>query len=313
MKHLTSIANLSKADAIDILDRAEQMDVVRTNKTKLATLAGKTVANLFFEDSTRTRISFELAAKKLSAETINFASKGSSTSKGESLRDTVLTLEAMGVDAMVIRHQHSGAADYIANSSWSKVKVINAGDGTHQHPTQALLDSFTIRKHFAEKRVGTDLSGLRVLIVGDVLHSRVAKSNTELLNLLGAEVAFCAPRTLAPESISLSPNQTYNDLDLALENEFDVVMMLRLQLERMNSAFFPSQQEYSSLFQLNASRSKRLSKHTVVMHPGPMNRGLEIAESVADDDNSLILDQVSNGISVRMAVLDLLLANEGNS
>jgi aspartate carbamoyltransferase catalytic subunit len=313
MKHLTSIANLSKADAIDILDRAEQMDVVRNDKTKLATLAGKTVANLFFEDSTRTRISFELAAKKLSAETINFASKGSSTSKGESLKDTVLTLEAMGVDAMVIRHQHSGAADYIANSSWSKVKVINAGDGTHQHPTQALLDSFTIRKHFAEKRVGTDLSGLRVLIVGDVLHSRVAKSNAQLLNLLGAEVSFCAPKTLVPETNSLGASQTYNDLDFALEDEFDVVMMLRLQLERMNSAFFPSQQEYSSLFQLNAIRSKRLSKHTVVMHPGPMNRGLEIASSVADDGQSLILDQVSNGISVRMAVLDLLLANEGNS
>ncbi|MEY4418305.1 MAG: hypothetical protein RIQ88_743, partial [Actinomycetota bacterium] len=300
-------------DAIDILDRAEQMDVVRNDKTKLATLAGKTVANLFFEDSTRTRISFELAAKKLSAETINFASKGSSTSKGESLKDTVLTLEAMGVDAMVIRHQHSGAADYIANSSWSKVKVINAGDGTHQHPTQALLDSFTIRKHFAEKRVGTDLSGLRVLIVGDVLHSRVAKSNAQLLNLLGAEVSFCAPKTLVPETNSLGASQTYNDLDFALEDEFDVVMMLRLQLERMNSAFFPSQQEYSSLFQLNAIRSKRLSKHTVVMHPGPMNRGLEIASSVADDGQSLILDQVSNGISVRMAVLDLLLANEGNS
>jgi aspartate carbamoyltransferase catalytic subunit len=313
MKHLTSIANLSKAEAIDILDRAEQMDVVRNDKTKLATLAGKTVANLFFEDSTRTRISFELAAKKLSAETISFAAKGSSTSKGETLKDTVLTLEAMGVDAMVIRHQHSGAADYITNSNWSKVKVINAGDGTHQHPTQAFLDSFTIRKHFIEDRVGADLSGLRVLIVGDVLHSRVAKSNAQLLNLLGAEVSFCAPKTLVPETNSLGASQTYNDLDLALEDEFDVVMMLRLQLERMNSAFFPSQQEYSSLFQLNAIRSKRLSKHTVVMHPGPMNRGLEIASSVADDGQSLILDQVSNGISVRMAVLDLLLANEGNS
>jgi aspartate carbamoyltransferase catalytic subunit len=270
--------------------------------------------NLFFEDSTRTRISFEAAAKRLSADVINFSAKGSSVAKGESLKDTALTLEAMGADAVVIRHNASGAPHRLAE--WVRGSVINAGDGAHEHPTQALLDAFTIRRRFGRSSGGPDpggqagrggtLDGLRVTIVGDILHSRVARSNVILLHTLGAEVLLVAPPTLLPVAVDTWPCSIDYDLDAALPKS-DVVMMLRIQLERMNAAFFPSVREYSRRYGLDSARMAQLPERAIVMHPGPMNRGVEIAAGVADSPRSTVVEQVANGVSVRMAVLYLLL------
>ena len=260
--------------------------------------------NLFFEDSTRTRISFETAAKRLSADVINFSAKGSSVSKGESLKDTAQTLQAMGADAVVIRHGSSGAAKRLADSKWIQATVINAGDGTHEHPTQALLDAFTIKQHL--RPTESDLSGVRVLIVGDILHSRVARSNVILLTKLGAKVTLVAPPTLLPVGVEQWPVELSYDLDSQI-SKCDVIMMLRIQQERMAYSFFPTEREYSRRYGLNSYRLSRLSKSAIVMHPGPMNRGLEISAESADDLKSVIIDQVKNGVAVRMAVLYQLL------
>lgn len=305
MKHLLSTADLTRDDALLILDTAAELAQIADRPVKkLPTLRGRTVVNLFFEDSTRTRISFEAAAKRLSADVINFSAKGSSVSKGESLKDTALTLQAMGADAVVIRHGASGAPHRLATAGWIESTVINAGDGTHEHPTQALLDAFTLRQHL---RAGSgDLAGANVTIVGDVLHSRVARSNVLLLNTLGANVTLCAPPTLLPVGVETWPCRVSYDLDEAILNA-DAVMMLRVQLERMNAAFFPSSNEYSRRYGLDAARMRTLPAHAIVMHPGPMNRGMEIAADVADSDRSVIVEQVTNGVSVRMAVMYLLL------
>jgi aspartate carbamoyltransferase catalytic subunit len=303
--HLLSSADLDYDDALLVLDTATEMaKVQQTAVKKLPALRGRTVVNLFFENSTRTRISFEAAAKRLSADVINFSAKGSSVSKGESFKDTALTLAAMGADAVVIRHGASGAPYRLAHSGWIDAAVINAGDGTHEHPTQALLDAFTMRRHLAG---GTgDLAGRRVTLVGDVLHSRVARSNVLLLHTLGAEVTLVAPPTLLPVGVEQWPCTVSYDLDGPLPTT-DAVMMLRVQRERMNAAFFPSVHEYSRRYGLDARRMALLPEHAIVMHPGPMNRGVEIAAEVADAPNSVIVEQVSNGVSVRMAVLYLLL------
>ncbi len=313
IRNLLSGGDLSRDQAIDILDIAEGMSNVNDREIKkLPTLRGKTVVNLFFEDSTRTRISFELAAKRLSADVINFSAKGSSVSKGESLKDTAQTLEAMGADAVVIRHSASGAANVLAHSGWINGAIVNAGDGTHEHPTQSLLDAFTMRKRFhGSASQGKDLSGLKVAIVGDVLHSRVARSNLLLLNTLGAEVHFVAPPTLLPANAS-NWNATLNySLDDVLAREKpDVVMMLRVQAERMNASYFPTEREYSRIWGFNADRLKQLKPNAILMHPGPMNRGLEIDAISADSPQSTVLEQVANGVSVRMAVLYSLLSGE---
>jgi aspartate carbamoyltransferase catalytic subunit len=271
---------------------------------KLPTLRGRTVVNLFFEDSTRTRLSFELAAKRLSADVITFSAKGSSVSKGESLKDTALTLEAMGADAVIIRHGASGAAYRLANAGWIGGSVINAGDGTHEHPTQALLDAFTLRRHLRTE--SGDLTGARVVIVGDVLHSRVARSNVHLLHTLGAQVTVVAPPTLLPVGIESWPCAVSYHIDDALIDA-DAVMMLRVQAERMAGAYFPSALEYSRLYGLNARRMQSLPADAIVLHPGPMNRGMEISAEVADSPRAVIVEQVKNGVTVRMAVLYLLL------
>jgi aspartate carbamoyltransferase catalytic subunit len=313
MKHLLSINDIDKEQAISILNLAVEMQQVNSREVKkLPALNGRTVANLFFEDSTRTRISFELAAKRLSADVVNFSARGSSVSKGESLKDTVQTIEAMGVEALIVRHHHSGAANTIANSTWSQAAVINAGDGTHEHPTQALLDSMTIRQRLKGIADKGDLSGLRVLIVGDILHSRVARSNASLLRKLGAKVGLVGPSTLVPEDARGLADFVYFNLDAALADKFDVVMMLRMQRERMNSVFIPNETEYSTLWGLSETRFSSLSKETLIMHPGPMNRGLEISSAAADSSQSAILDQVANGVAVRMAVLYKLLAQESS-
>ncbi len=299
-RHLLEAADLDRDDATLVLDTAAQIDQALTGREvkKLPTLRGRTVVNLFYEDSTRTRISFELAAKRLSADVINFSAKGSSVSKGESLKDTALTLEAMGADAVVVRHSSSGAPHRLAN--WVRGSVVNAGDGTHEHPTQALLDAYTIRQ-----RLGR-LEGVRVAIVGDVLHSRVARSNVGLLTTLGAEVTLIAPPTLLPVGVGSWPAEVSYDLDAVLPKA-DVVMMLRVQAERMNASFFPSAREYSRRYGLDARRMAALPDDAIVMHPGPMNRGMEIAAEVADSARSTIVEQVANGVSTRMAVLYLLL------
>jgi aspartate carbamoyltransferase catalytic subunit len=305
-RHLISAADLSRDDALLILDTATELASLADRPIKkLPTLRGRTVVNLFYEDSTRTRISFEAAAKRLSADVINFSAKGSSVAKGESLKDTALTLEAMGADAVVIRHGASGAAHRLAG--WVRGSVLNAGDGTHEHPTQALLDAFTIRRRLrgAEAR-GAGLDGLRVTIVGDVLHSRVARSNVLLLSTLGAEVTLAAPPTLLPLAVGSWPCAVSYDLDSELPKS-DVVMMLRVQQERMSAAYFPSVREYSRRYGLDTARMARLPGHAIVMHPGPMNRGVEIAAEVADSVRSTIVEQVANGVTTRMAVLYLLL------
>jgi aspartate carbamoyltransferase catalytic subunit len=297
--HLISAADLTKDDALLILDTAEELASIADRPIKkLPTLRGRTVVNLFFEDSTRTRISFEAAAKRLSADVINFSAKGSSVSKGESLKDTALTLEAMGADGVVIRHGASGAPHRLAN--WVRGSVVNAGDGTHEHPTQALLDAYTMRR-----RLG-DLDGRRITIVGDILHSRVARSNVLLLNTLGAEVTLVAPPTLFPVAVDTWPCEVSYDFDSVLPKS-DIVMMLRVQQERMNAAFFPTVREYSRRYGLDGRRMSALPQHALVMHPGPMNRGVEIAAEVADSPRSTIVEQVANGVTVRMAVLYLLL------
>ena len=304
-RHLLSAADLDRDDALLVLDTAAELAQLTDRAVKkLPTLRGRTVVNLFFEDSTRTRISFEAAAKRLSADVINFSAKGSSVSKGESLKDTALTLEAMGADAVVIRHGSSGAPHRLAHSGWIRGSVVNAGDGTHEHPTQALLDAFTMRRHLADGK--GDLEGRRITIVGDVLHSRVARSNVLLLATLGAEVTLVAPPTLLPVGVESWPCATSYHLDAHLKGA-DAVMMLRVQRERMNAAFFPSAREYSRRYGLDARRMAQLPDHAIVMHPGPMNRGMEIAAEVAAAPRSVIVEQVTNGVSVRMAVLYLLL------
>jgi len=302
-RHLLSATDLTRDDALLVLDTAQRLaeTTEAAQVKKLPTLRGRTVVNLFFEDSTRTRTSFEVAAKRLSADVINFSAKGSSVSKGESLKDTAWTLEAMGADAVVIRHGASGAPHRLAG--WIKGSVINAGDGTHEHPTQALLDAYTMRQ-----RLGR-LHDLSVTIVGDVIHSRVARSNVLLLATLGASVTVVAPPTLLPVGIETWPVEVSYDLDAVLPKS-DVVMMLRVQRERMGAAYFPSTREYSRRYGLDRDRVGLLKDEAIVMHPGPMNRGVEIAAEVADSARSTIVDQVTNGVHVRMAILYLMLGGE---
>ena len=309
-KHLVSASDLTKEDAVLVLDTAKELATISDRPVKkLPTLRGRTVVNLFFEDSTRTRISFEAASKRLSADVINFSAKGSSVSKGESLKDTAQTLQSMGADAVVIRHGSSGAPHLLATRNWIDAVVINAGDGTHEHPTQALLDAYTIRKHL--KLNEGDLSGIKVAIVGDILHSRVARSNAILLKTLGATPIMVAPPTLLPVGIENWNGEYSYNLDDVLPT-VDAVMMLRVQQERMNDAYFPTAREYSRNFGLNAQRLKRMQEHALVLHPGPMNRGMEITAEVADSKNSVVIEQVANGVSVRMAVLYLLLGGSNS-
>lgn len=304
-RHLLSAADLNHSEAVLVLDTARELAAVSGRAVKkLPTLRGRTVVNLFFEDSTRTRISFEAAAKRLSADVINFSARGSSVSKGESLKDTAMTLQAMGADAVVIRHSASGAPHRLANSGWISASVVNAGDGAHEHPTQALLDAFTMREHLAGG-VG-DLAGRRITIVGDILHSRVARSNVILLGTLGAQVTLVAPPTLLPVGVEGWPCDVSYDLDDPLP-QTDAIMMLRVQRERMSAAYFPSEREYARRYGLDARRAQMLPSHALVMHPGPMNRGIEITAEVADGARSVIVEQVTNGVSIRMAVLYLLL------
>lgn len=307
MRHLLSAADLSLAQINSILDVAEEMHDVQSRPVKkLPTLRGRTIVNMFFEDSTRTRGSFELAEKWLSADSLNMAAKGSSVSKGESMRDTMLTLDAMGVDAFVIRHSGSGAV-YQA-STWVKAQVINAGDGQHEHPTQALLDAFAMRRHF--RKVGDDdWTTKTVAIVGDLLHSRVVRSNVLLLRTLGAKVVLVAPPTLLPPGVSHWGTQVSTDLDEVVDHA-DIVMMLRVQRERMSGGFFGSEREYSDAYGLTPQRLARMLPSAAVCHPGPMNRGLEISSAAADAANSLILAQVSAGVAVRMSVLYHLLGTD---
>jgi len=303
-KHLLSITQLSREEIVRILDTAESFREVGTRVIKkVPALRGRTVVNLFYENSTRTRISFELAAKRLSADVINFSTSGSSVSKGESLKDTALTLEAMGADAIVIRHSSSGAPYTL--SSWVDASVLNAGDGTHEHPTQALLDLFTIREHFPV------LEGVRIAIVGDVRHSRVARSLTLGMATMGGDVTLVGPPTLIPPEAPAWGAQVSHDIDAVLP-KLDVCYMLRVQRERQRQQFFPSVREYSRLFGLSRARVDALPEGALVMHPGPMNRGVEIASDVADLPRAVITDQVTNGIAVRMSLLYLMLGGDRN-
>lgn len=321
MKHLLDTRELTREEAIEILDVADYMAQVKAENRTLNVLNGKTVVNLFFEDSTRTRLSFESAEKRLGAAVTNFSASGSSLSKGESLKDTAQTLKAIGADAFVIRHSASGAPQRLAEAGWTDIPVLNAGDGTHAHPTQALLDAVSLRQYKAERDGldsprGTDLSGMRVLIVGDILHSRVARSNLWLLHTLGAQVVFVAPPTLLPlntaswvEEVGL---EIFHDFDEAIATKPDAVMLLRIQKERMRAAYFPSAEEYTELWGLTAERFATLQAQpqpVAILHPGPMNRGLEICTEAADAANSWVLRQVSNGVALRMAVLYLLLTD----
>ncbi len=311
MKHLLSINDIDKEFALTILDTAAEMAKVTEGPVKkLPTLRGKTVVNLFAEDSTRTRISFEAAAKRLSADVINFTAKGSSISKGESLKDTAQTLQALGADAVVIRHPASGAAHRLAQGRWINGTVINAGDGTHEHPSQALLDSYTIRKHLC---AGTgDLSGIHVAIVGDIIHSRVARSNVLLLTKLGATVTLVAPPTLLPHQVEAWPVRVSYDFNSVLPT-VDAVIMLRIQQERMSDLYFPSEREYSTLFGIDSERLSLTKSTSILMHPGPMNRGLEISAEAADSQQSVVVEQVANGVSIRMAILYLFIAGSQES
>jgi len=301
MRHLISIEDLDPEQVTLILDTAEQLrEIAERPIKKVPTLRGRTVCNLFLEDSTRTRISFDIAAKRLSADVITFSAKGSSVSKGESFKDTALTLDAMGVDAVVVRSESSGAP--LQLSRYLDVPILNAGDGWHQHPTQALLDLFTIRRHFGR------LEGLTVTIVGDVLHSRVARSEVQALTMMGANVRVCAPPTLLPPFVETWGVEVVRDLDDALPDS-DVVYLLRVQRERMHRAFFPTTREYARLYGMTSERLAALPEHAVILHPGPMNRGVEITPDVADSPRALITEQVSSGIAVRMACLYLLLGS----
>jgi aspartate carbamoyltransferase catalytic subunit len=306
MRHLLSAADLDLASATEIFDVAEEMSLLQGRPVKkLPALRGRTVVNLFFEDSTRTRSSFEIAGKWLSADVINVSAKGSSLSKGESLRDTVLTVAAMGVDALVIRHHASGAPRQV--TQWIDAHVLNAGDGTHEHPTQALLDAFTLRRHFRQTAPTLrDFEGKTIAIVGDITHSRVARSNVLLLNTLGADVIMVAPPTLWPSGVDSWPARFCTDLDEVLPL-VDAVMMLRVQRERMSGGYFPTPREYTIGYGLTSQRLEMLRVGAAICHPGPMNRGLEISAEAADAANSLILEQVAAGVAVRMSVLYSLL------
>jgi aspartate carbamoyltransferase catalytic subunit len=304
LRSLLSIADLGPdvADGINEVMTLTDSFVEVSERTipKVPALRGRTVVSLFFEDSTRTRLSFETAAKRLSADTMNFSVSTSSVKKGETLRDTIETIEAMGVDAIVVRHGSAGVPRQVAQ--WASSAVINAGDGWHEHPTQALLDCYTIRQRFG------DLAGRHVAIVGDIRHSRVARSNVAAFTALGAEVTLVAPPTLLPPSLEGWPVKVATDIDAVLPT-VDVCYLLRMQRERMTEALIPSIREYVTRFGLNAQRASLLPAHAIVMHPGPMNRGVEIDAAVADLPNTVIVDQVRNGVAVRMAVLFLLLGS----
>ncbi|MEY3384119.1 MAG: hypothetical protein RLZZ212_706 [Actinomycetota bacterium] len=304
MKHLVSIRDLSKEQALSLLQDAQEFSQVNAREIKkMPTLRGRTVVNLFFENSTRTRVSFEIAATRLSADVINVSADSSSVTKGESLRDTAQTLEALGADCIVIRHPESGAPRQLADMGWISSSVINAGDGTHEHPTQALLDALTM-----QQRIDKNLSGVRVLIVGDILHSRVARSNLLLLTTLGAEVTLAGPAGLLPDTFTDMGARISHDFDHSLSENPDVVMMLRVQKERMLSNFENDEAKYIKDWSLSSQRLNLLPKSSLVMHPGPINRGLEISSEAADDPRSTILLQVANGVAVRMAVLRGVLA-----
>ncbi len=304
MKHLIDIAGLSREEIVGIMDEADSFREALDGREikKLPTLRGRTVMTLFYENSTRTRSSFETAGKWMSADVINISASSSSVKKGESLKDTAATLAAVGADAIIMRHPASGASQLL--TQWLPgTSIINAGDGQHQHPTQALLDAVTMRQHIG------DVAGKRVLIVGDVLHSRVARSNVDLLHALGAHVTLVAPPTLMPTGVEHWPCEIAYDFDEALEGDVDVVMMLRVQAERMHGGFFPSHREYATLYGLSKDRADRIGSDALIMHPGPMLRGMEINFDVADRDNAVVLNQVSNGVYTRMAVLFTLLAS----
>lgn len=304
MKHLLSTQELDVDQALTLLDTAEEFQAVANRQVpKLPTLRGVTMVNLFFEDSTRTRLSFEAAAQRLSADIMTFQVHGSSVSKGESLKDTAQTLEAMGADVIVIRHPSSGAAATLARSGWVNSSIINAGDGAHEHPTQALLDAMTLRQRFHSEPRGALLTGLSVAIVGDIVHSRVARSNVFLLTTLGAKVTLVGPPALLPQGVDDWPVHSTHDLDDAIDSAPDAVMMLRFQRERMGDGSLISHKDYVRNYSLTRARADRLPQDSIVMHPGPMNRGVEIASQVADSSRSVILDQVRNGVSVRMAAL----------
>lgn len=308
MKHLVSIRDLDREGAIHLLDNAQQLAQVNEREVKkLPSLRGRTVVNLFYENSTRTRISFEIAATRLSADVINFSAQTSSLSKGESLKDTAQTLEALGADAIVVRHPMSGAAHQLATRGWIGASVVNAGDGQHEHPTQALLDALTIRQL---KGSGSDLTGLKVLIVGDIRHSRVARSNILLLRLLGADVEVAGPTTLVPTGIAELGAKISSSFEESLAKEPDAVMMLRVQRERIQGNYMPSEREYLSNWSLGGKRLAMLRKDAIILHPGPMNRGFEISAEAADDPRSAVLQQVRNGVAIRMAVLHQILAGE---
>ncbi|QPK82432.1 aspartate carbamoyltransferase catalytic subunit [Corynebacterium qintianiae] len=304
MKHLIDIKDLSRDEIVGIMDEADRFREALHGREmkKLPTLRGRTIFTLFYENSTRTRSSFETAGKWMSADVINLSASSSSVKKGESLKDTALTVEAVGADAIIMRHPASGAPKLL--TQWLPgTSIINAGDGQHQHPTQALLDAVTMRQ-----RIG-DVAGRKVLIVGDVLHSRVARSNVDLLSILGAEVVLVAPPTLLPTGVEHWPARVSSDFDAELPGA-DVVMMLRVQAERMDGGFFPSHREYATLYGLSAARADALQDGALIMHPGPMLRGMEINFGVADRDNTAVLQQVTNGVYTRMAVLFTLLAGE---
>ncbi len=306
LRHFLTIEDLSREILTEILDTAESFAGISERSIKKIPLCrGKVIANLFFETSTRTRTTFELAAKRLSADVLSLNISASSTSKGETLLNTLRNLEAMHCDMFVVRHNESGAAHFIANNAAPGVAVINAGDGRHAHPTQAMLDMFTIRRHKKE------FVGLRVAIVGDVLHSRVARSQIIALNTLGtSEVRVIAPRTLLPADIRMMGVHVYHDLDEGIK-DVDVVIMLRLQKERMQGAMLPSEHEYFRLYGLTEKRLQVAKPDAIVMHPGPINRGVEMDSEVADGPRSVILEQVSNGIAVRMAVMSIAMSNAG--
>ena len=304
MKHLVDIADLTRDDAIAILDEADRFKEALDGRDikKLPTLRGRTIFTLFYENSTRTRSSFETAGKWMSADVINISASSSSVKKGESLKDTALTVQSVGADAIIMRHSASGAAKLL--TQWlPETSIINAGDGKHQHPTQALLDAVTMRQRIGE------IAGRKVVIVGDIVHSRVVRSNVDLLTLLGAEVVLVAPPTLLPTGVEHWPARVAYDLDAEIADA-DVVMMLRVQAERMHGGFFPSHREYASLYGLSAARADRMKDGAIIMHPGPMLRGMEINFAVAERQNTAVLQQVTNGVYTRMAVLFTLLAGE---